>query len=267
MKRYPPPSTLHLPAFLSRSADRKTTGAGMPGKRIAAIAAVLAGAALLLCLLQVSQVDTSVSKEDEVYIDRLLADNHIDPGNLEGFDSQLRFITAVQAAVLRLAPEQDGIPSGHPRELKDLFAARRGLCYDRSRAIEKTLGRFGLHVRHIALYSSRDWLPDFLAILNPSAASHALTEVMTDKGWLIVGSNTPWLSLDSDGNPLSMADLSAHLRRIRYSRWEEMEGKLQNPIFRTHFGYYYGVYSRHGKFFPPYNGIPDVHWGQFLQNF
>jgi hypothetical protein len=265
MKRYPPPSALPLSVFKFPAKDRKFTSIGKTGIRIAALASLLAGAALLF-LLYASRVDNTITQEDEAYIDRLIGENHIDPGNLEGFDSQLHFISAVQNALLRLAPEQDGIPEGQPRELKDLYAARKGLCYDRSRAMEKVLNRFGLQVRHIAVYSSLDWLPDVLAILNPSATSHALTEVMTDKGWLLVGSNTPWLSLDRDNNPLSMADLSAHLRRVRFSHWEEMEGKLQNPIFRTPFGYYYGVYSRHGKFFPPYNVIPDVNWGQFLQN-
>lgn len=28
-----------------------------------------------------------------------------------------------------------------------------------------------------------------------------------------------------------------------------------------------GLYSRHGGFYPPYNHVPDINWGEFLWNF
>jgi hypothetical protein len=37
-------------------------------------------------------------------------------------------------------------------------------------------------------------------------------------------------------------------------------------IYTEPFTFVYGLYSRHGKFYPPYNFIPDVHYGEFIQN-
>jgi hypothetical protein len=37
-------------------------------------------------------------------------------------------------------------------------------------------------------------------------------------------------------------------------------------IYNERFFYIYGLYSRHGRFFPPYNVIPDINYSEFIQN-
>ena len=44
-----------------------------------------------------------------------------------------------------------------------------------------------------------------------------------------------------------------------------MRGKLPE-IYSAPFTWVYGFYSRHGRFYPPYNAVPDVNWGELAQN-
>ena len=60
----------------------------------------------------------------------------------------------IQDAVLAHAPIDAGFSLNQPREPEYLDKARKGLCYDRSRAIEKTLTLMGFEVRHAAIYST-----------------------------------------------------------------------------------------------------------------
>jgi len=43
---------------------------------------------------------------------------------------------------------------------------------------------------------------------------------------------------------------------------------MESPpiIYAKPFTFVYGLYSRHGYFYPPYNVIPDVNYGELLQN-
>ena len=88
------------------------------------------------------------------------------------FEQEIDFIAAAQDAVLARAPENKGLPMGSTREPKSLYNARYGLCYDRSRAIEKALtlmnGLFsksfvylsGLYSRHGQFYPPFTPIPD-----------------------------------------------------------------------------------------------------------
>ncbi len=165
-------------------------------------------------------------------------------------------IRAVQAAVLQTAPIHRPIPHGQTREPADLVRAAAGLCYDRSRAIEKALRLLGFDVRHVFLLSTAAHSP-LAALVTPGVASHAVTEVETVAGWLVVDSNAPWISVDRTGRPVSMADLQDRLADVP----PVPDGIYREPVWPI-----YGLYSRHGRFFPPFNGIPDVHWGELLGN-
>ena len=72
------------------------------------------------------------------------------------YDQQIDFIKNVQDAVLTRAPLGDGIPFNQTREPEDLFNAQHGLCFDRSRVIEKILRSNGFETRHIFAYSIKD---------------------------------------------------------------------------------------------------------------
>ena len=230
-------------------------------KRPVMVGAVLAiGVAVLLAW---HAVDNSVSAEDRKYIPRYLEGiRAMPPEATRSYEDEIDFVVRVQRAVLDVAPRNEGLPFGAEREPKDLFEARRGLCFDRSRVIEKILRYASLEVRHIALYSTRETGSAMKSLLAPGVSSHAVTEVLTKKGWLVVDSNDPWVSLDATASPVSIWRIKASAdQRVRLV-WS----KPPNEIYEQPFTFVYGLYSRHGKLYPPYDLIPDINYAELAQN-
>lgn len=181
------------------------------------------------------------------------------PHNTGKFEDQLATIGAVQRAILDAAPVDRGIPPGRGRELPELLRAGHGLCFDRSRAIETVLRVAGYDVRHVSIYSLAGGRSAIRALVTPRTPSHAVTEVRTAKGWMVVDSNIPWLGLTKNGEPVSIEAL----------RSADQSGLAAPPypLFRGgEFTWVYGLYSRHGEFYPPYNFVPDVNWREMAQN-
>lgn len=180
------------------------------------------------------------------------------------FDEQLRIIRSVQERILSIAPQNKGIPFDVAREPKNLLEHRYGLCYDRSRAIEKVLKVLGFETRHVSVYKKEPNELWFEPLLQPGRSSHALSEVKTEKGWLLIDSNVPWIGLTYDNNVVSAQDLDKG--QVKYS-WNADISARMNSILQNDFTVVYGLYSRHGRFYPPYNVIPDVNWREILYNF
>src|SRR5680860_1366733 len=153
-------------------------------------------------------------------------------------------------------------PFDRPRELRDLYQARSGLCFDRSRAIEKILSSLGFEVRHAAVYSTKD-ASRLRAFLTPRTPSHALTEVKTARGWLVIDSNRRWIGLTRDGTPV---DLDALRETKAQQAWDSRLKEPMSTILSGPFSYLFGLYSRHGRFYAPYTPIPDADWRQVLYN-
>lgn len=128
----------------------------------------------------------------------------ITEGRPHDFQAEIELILTVQDAVLDAAPVDEGLPFGSTREPADLVAAGHGLCYDRSRAIEKLLRLAGMETRHVAVYSTAEAGSALAALTTPQVPSHAVSEVRTQRGWLLVDSNGRWISLTADGDPLAI---------------------------------------------------------------
>lgn len=214
-----------------------------------------------------NDVSTTLTQEDQDYAARLLRESG--HGTLVGrkvpdtFDAQVETVLAVQDAVLSTAPKNEGLPLGAPRELKDLFEAKRGLCFDRSRAIEKILTHLGFEVRHAAIYATDD-TGRIRALFTPRTPSHAVTEVNTDRGWLVIDSNRRWIGLTADGDPIDLASLRKTAPDVT---WDRRAKDAMSPILTGPFTYVLGLYSRHGRFYPPYSPVPDLDWSQLHYNF
>ena len=109
---------------------------------------------LVICavvVLSYHAVDNSLTEEDRQYIPMYLSDVIPLPEN-PTYRDQLGFIISVQRSVLNIAPRNDGLPFAQKREPKELYVAKTGLCYDRSRVIEKILRYSGFETRHISIY-------------------------------------------------------------------------------------------------------------------
>lgn len=207
------------------------------------------------------EVDVSLTEEDRLFIPIFLVGvvPLPEPEN-RSYEDELYFIISVQHSVLENAPTRNPLPFGSEREPRNLYEAKAGLCYDKSRTIEKILRFSGFVVRHFAMYTKTTSDSALKTVLSSATSSHSVTEVLTKKGWLVVDSYFPWVSLDQNNNPISV-------RRIQegfsYITWA-----VQPPaaIYRNSFIVVYGLYSRHGMFYPPYNFIPDVNYSELVQN-
>lgn len=228
--------------------------------------AMLLSGILLVCaaaVLSYHAVDNSPTEDDVRFIPIYLQGITPLPAS-PAYTDELDFIVAVQRSVLRVAPQNKGLPYGQKREPKELYEARRGLCYDRSRVIEKILRYSGLEARHVFILPKGKKDSSIKSVLTaPGSLTHAATEVSTQKGWLVVDSNAPWVSLDSNGQPVSIKTIQSSLEDSVAINWGRTPPAA---IYDSPFAFVYGLYSRRGDFYPPYNFIPDIHYGELIQN-
>ena len=215
----------------------------------------------LVAILSYNAVDNSLTQLDKQYIPKYLVEVPSLPEK-STYEDEVNFIISVQRAVLNVAPRNEGIPFGQKREPKELYEAKTGLCFDRSRVIEKILRYSGFGVRHVFMLSKEKTGSAIKAILT-DGRSHAVTEVLTKKGWLVVDGNAQWVSTDAEGRPISIEKIQCGVELSVPIQWG-----LEPPsfIYAKPFSFVYGLYSRHGYFYPPYNVIPDVNYGELLQN-
>jgi hypothetical protein len=187
-----------------------------------------------------------------------------------GFQAEVDLAYLVQQVVFDVAPfekrNSDGrkvaLPTGSRRELSDLAATRNGQCFDRSRAIEMLLRLHGLKVRHVSIFAIRDGYTPLGALLNRSSPSHSLSEVKTERGWMTIDSNFRFVGLTAGGDAMSARDL-ARLPEVEWDeRNREIPPKITAPFVAT-----YGLYSRHGRFYPPYSRFPNINWLELTYNF
>ncbi len=223
----------------------------------------------VVAILAYNDVSTALTQDDKVYADRFLRDaGHSDPLGrppATAMDDQVRVILTVQDAVLSLAAHDIPIALDREREPKDVYEAKSGLCYDRSRTIEKILSSLGYEVRHASVYSTDQTNSSILSLFTPQVSSHAVSEVKTAQGWLVVDSNSRWIGLTREGEPIDLAELRAN-PELNKQPWDlRVTGQIDD-IFQTGFVYVIGLYSRHGRFYPPYTPVPDIDWGQVAYN-
>ena len=218
---------------------------------------------LTIIILYVSRVDNRITQEDVEFIT-----NHfinLDAGDpySKSYEKQLDLIKSIQHSVFIVAPTHNRIDKRNAREPKDLYLNKGGICNDRSRVIEKILRYYGFKTRHIALYSTGETDSNLKSILTPGIPSHALTEVLTSKGWLVVDSNEEWVAIDKNNHPISISEII----RNKNSVIGRLKNEFPFPIYVNDFFAIYGLYSRHGMYYPPYNFIPDINYSEFLDNF
>jgi len=232
-------------------------------KKLVSIVLVLVG--LSGGYLWLTQVENDVTEQDVTAIAEALQLNPLETYDFSemSFEEQIDFIEHVQDAVLGNVPVNSGIPHGLPREPQDLLEVGEGLCFDRSRFIEKALRQHGFETRHIAIYSTAETQSAFKSLLTPQVSSHAVTEVLTSRGWLVVDSNERWISLDYGFQPVSIVELS---EMGKAGMMERLVAQPEIPIYAGDFTFVYGLYSRHGMFYPPYDRVPDINIPEFAQN-
>lgn len=220
----------------------------------------------VVVILSFHAVDNSLTEEDRQYIPMYLSGVAPLPEN-PTYKDQLSFIISVQRSVLNIASRNNGLPLSQKREPKELYLAKTGSCYDRSRVIEKILRYSGFETRHVFIYVKGETGFGIKSLITRGIGSHAVTEVLTKSGWLVVDSNAPWVSTDTNNQPLSINNIQLKIENSSHIKWgNEPPTGINFYPFGTSIGVVLGLYSRHGKFYPPYNFIPDINYGEFVQN-
>ncbi|MBG8552700.1 hypothetical protein [Hymenobacter guriensis] len=212
-------------------------------------------------------VSKDVTQEDAEYIKLYTAGIPAKPAADMSYDEQIQALEATQRAVLQQARVGEGIPHGVPREPKNLYEARQGLCYDRSRVLEKIFMSMGFNTRHIALYADMPDMNKLQELTKAQIPSHATLEVETKKGWMVVDSNNLWLALDKNKDPYSLEKMEATYAANQPITWLQTTPSGYEKFYNQPCTYFYGLYSRHGGFYPPYTpGIPDYNLQELLYN-
>jgi hypothetical protein len=237
---------VHVAAVLPVVGGRRRRGARWA--RVSALALFL----LCCALLVTTNVSTRLSAADIATLENDLELRGL-PRPIT-FEDEIRTIRLVQQRVLAKASINQGIPTYEPREPSDLMRYRRGLCYDRSRTIDKALTYLGFETRHVFLLYRKD-LSFLRALVRRKHPSHAVTEVKTSRGWLYVDSNMPWIALTHAGEPLGAGGVWKH--------FDELDGApeyVRGPWWAIR-----GLYSRKGAFYAPYVPLPQANWWDMLK--
>lgn len=216
-------------------------------------------------VLALHDVPTTATAEDAAAVAKIV-ERATPPSAQRSFAEEIATIRAIQDAVLTVAPLNEGIPLGQPREPADLLAAKKGLCFDRSRAIEKALTLAGIENRHAYVYESEGGLQNLIALAKPEVTSHAVTEALTSKGWIVIDSNVRWIGLTVSDDAISLEELERE-PGLAGRAWDSGNRAPIASIFTRDFAYVFGLYSRHGRFYPPYTPVPDIDAGQIVHNF
>jgi hypothetical protein len=166
---------------------------------------------------------------------------------------QIEIIKIIQTKHFKMVPNYIGIEEYSKREPADLIKLERGLCFDRSRFFDKAFKYVGFETRHVFLLYP-DGKSFISAITTSKQLSHAITEVKTSRGWMVVDSNSPWIGINDDLEPFTSKklnkDKSLHPKRP--------------PIFEKEFYSIRGLYSRKGQFYGPKIFFPDINWHDFI---
>lgn len=205
-----------------------------------------------------TESDIAVSKkmEDDIGVSPLI------DGARRDFNTELEMLKKVILYFdsVTANSKQSLIPMGHSRELDAWYESKTGICSDVSRAAELFLTYLGFKVRHVSIYSLVGNVSPYMAAITYRNPSHAVTEVLTSRGWLLFDAHFGRLYLDTSGNPVSVSRMHLFVQKGLISK------EAVHVIFHEPYLAVYGLYSRHGMFYPPYVPSPDIAWLDFLQS-
>lgn len=213
--------------------------------------------AVFVGLCVYTNVDTEVSVADQLVFSRELGLKK--PIYKLEFEQQVQLIQEVQTRLFKRVPPGKNIALGQSREPSDLLQHGSGICFDRSRTLDKVFKWLGFETRHVFLFISQKqeelhFVDKVDLITDRDSWSHAVTEVKTVKGWVVVDSLENWASFDNHGLPVAAEDINSNLPRFAY-----VPSLLNKNSFVVK-----GLYSRSGVLYPPFVFFPDLAWGDFL---
>ena len=178
--------------------------------------------------------------------------------DIDSYNKEIKCIKKIQLSQLKLIKGTRCRGKYINIGSKKLLKENKGCCYDRSRLTEQALQYYGFQVRHVHLNHTEGI--GYLNLLVPSTPSHAVTEVLTSRGWMGVDSNEPFILIDKESNPNTYSQ--AIESGLAYDLSKNFKSFYLKPTIIT-----IGLYSRHGTFFNPYlPNVPEINFGDFFKN-
>jgi hypothetical protein len=167
------------------------------------IGSILVFLILNVMLAFVTNVSTDITDSDQSVFRVTLG--LVKPKGPLTYSQEILLIHEVQALVLYKVPVGNPIPDYSDREPVDLFKQKSGLCYDRARTYDKIFSWLGFETRHVYILYPEDPVTKvplslWKAGITRGTNSHAVTEVKTKQGWVLVDSNSSWISVISTGH-------------------------------------------------------------------
>ena len=199
-------------------------------------------------------VSKSIS-EDDKYITKLL-DVDKECLKINSYDQEIKCIKTIQESQLNIITGKDCRGKYINLGSKEVINLNTACCFDRSRITEQALQIYGFKVRHVHL----NWTSKrgYLNLLLPNTNTHAVSEVLTSKGWLGVDSNEAFILLDKNNYPNTYEKAISN-GVINYHS--------KHNFYKNTMTYVIGLYSRNGTFFEPYLPyVPEINFNDFLRN-
>lgn len=228
---------------------------------------LLAGVMLLLWTFSTKATTT---EEDEkflqAYIKKWALPDNIDSIRGE-FTEEKAFINRIQDSVIHsIQGYNKPIPKEKVGNIRYYFEKKTGACYDRALLMEKLFTRFGFQTRHVfVFFIGEDRSPRATDILRNYLPTHALLEIKTSKGWMVVDTQNAWMGLDNHQNPLPLGALRKQWKsgeQWNLIQTHKMPVYLSSIYQKGYFKFIYGLYSRHGGFLPHRPWVTQVRrWG------
>jgi hypothetical protein len=223
-----------------------------------------------------------VNRSDRLYIDSFLSiwKMKIDQAQLHlDFELERKFIESLQAHTFdELESKLHPIPTDSVGSLRFYFNQREGACYDRAIFMEKFLEVAGFDTRHLYIwFPPRGEKNSWTSLINKKLHSHALLEVKTLRGWMVIETFSRFIAIDPNNQPYDIKKL----RTIQQDpNITDSVAKQVFPWYKEtgQFHFVYGIYSRHGGFLQsPFESLlrktgipsfmPDYNLRMLLYNF
>jgi len=210
----------------------------------------------------ISNVDKKITKEDIKYINLILntKEESID-FNIKNssFEDKINFINLIQTKIIK-GFQGDFIEKKLTREPKDFYNSVTDSCYDNLRIIQKILEYYGFKTSAVGIFEKTNKNSLLNLFIKSPLASHAILMVKSEKGNLYLGTTEKFISILDNNQLVKIQNIKADYNK----KWKY---ELPHNIFSRDNYYIFGLYSRHGLFYPPFNFLPDLNYQDFLLNF
>ena len=224
----------------------------------------------IILLLWTFSTKPLTTPEDEKYLQAYLDNWGIaaNAATVRGnFADEITLINRIQDSVINnIRGNNKPIPKEKVGSVRYYFEEKTGACYDRALLMEKLFARLGFQTRHVFIFFRGGGnTTRTVDILRKKLLSHALMEIKTSKGWMVLDTQNAWMGIHENGDPLTLGDLRNLWRTGK--NWDivdhtKIPAHLSTIYQKGNFKFLYGLYSRHGGFLPHQNWVNQIRkWG------